>query len=105
MFLLKKAGPFINHYEAECFSNHLTTFAGGFIVLPSPINWSYVFVNADFMRNKIVYLFNILHHFNDFCSIERQKLEKLEVTPSPNNQKSHRYFYQILVFTGQQVNQ
>lgn len=34
----------------------MTTFAGGFIVLPAPINWSYVFANLDFMKNKTVYL-------------------------------------------------
>ncbi|CAF4200745.1 unnamed protein product, partial [Adineta steineri] len=39
-------GPLTNLYETECLSTHLTTFAGGFIVLPAPINWSYVFANA-----------------------------------------------------------
>ncbi|CAF4417841.1 unnamed protein product, partial [Adineta steineri] len=33
-------GPLTNMYETECLSTHLTTFAGGFIVLPAPINWS-----------------------------------------------------------------
>ncbi len=45
-----------NHNENECYSTHLTTFAGGFIVLPSPINWNYVFTNADFNKNKTIYL-------------------------------------------------
>ncbi|CAF4409745.1 unnamed protein product, partial [Adineta steineri] len=49
-------GSLTNHYETECLSTHLTTFAGSFIVLPTPINWSYVFANADFMKNKTVYL-------------------------------------------------
>jgi hypothetical protein len=37
-------------------STHLTTFAGGFLVLPNPINWNYAFANADFLRNKTIYL-------------------------------------------------
>jgi polycystin 1L2 len=45
-----------NYNETECFSTHLTTFAGGFLVLPSPINWNYVFANADFNKNKTIYL-------------------------------------------------
>ena len=43
-------GSLTNHYETECFSTHLTTFAGGFIVLPEPINWNYVFANAGFLQ-------------------------------------------------------
>ncbi|CAF4039861.1 unnamed protein product, partial [Rotaria sordida] len=31
-------GSLTNHYETECFATHLTTFAGGFIVLPAPIS-------------------------------------------------------------------
>ncbi|CAF3707907.1 unnamed protein product [Adineta steineri] len=49
-------GSLTNHYETECLSTHLTSFAGGFIVLPEPINWSYVFANADFSKNKTIYL-------------------------------------------------
>ncbi|CAF4148171.1 unnamed protein product, partial [Adineta steineri] len=49
-------GSLTNHYETECLSTHLTSFAGGFIVLPEPINWSYVFANAGFLKNKTIYL-------------------------------------------------
>ena len=45
-----------NYVETQCFSTHLTKFAGGFSILPSPINWNYVFANADFMKNKTIYL-------------------------------------------------
>jgi hypothetical protein len=53
---LIQVGEKTDDRETQCFSTHLTTFAGGFIVLPKPINWSYVFANADFMKNKTVYL-------------------------------------------------
>ncbi|CAF1341570.1 unnamed protein product [Adineta ricciae] len=49
-------GSRTNHNETECYSNHLTTFAGGFLVLPAPINWDYSFSNTDFLRNKTVYI-------------------------------------------------
>jgi hypothetical protein len=34
----------------------LTTFAGSFVALPAPVNWDYVFANADFLKNKTIYL-------------------------------------------------
>lgn len=49
-------GPSTSHSQTQCFSTHLTTFAGGWVVLPAPINWNYVFANMDFMKNKTIYL-------------------------------------------------
>jgi hypothetical protein len=49
-------GSLTNHEQTQCFSTHLTTFAGGFIVLPAPVNWNYVFANADFAKNKTIYI-------------------------------------------------
>ncbi|CAF1131097.1 unnamed protein product [Adineta steineri] len=103
-------GSLTNHYETECLSTHLTTFASGFIVLPAPINWSYVFANADFMKNKTVYLtmiftsiiYIILMIFARFK--DKKDFEKLGVTPLADNNKSDHYYYQILVFTGQRTN-
>ncbi|CAF3969202.1 unnamed protein product, partial [Adineta steineri] len=100
-------GPLTNHYETQCFSSHLTSFAGGFIILPESINWSYIFANADFMKNKTIYLtvicvsviyiiLIIYAHFKD-----KKDLEKLGVTPLPDNHQSDEYFYQIIIFTGQ----
>ncbi|CAF4112645.1 unnamed protein product, partial [Adineta steineri] len=103
-------GPLTNHYETECLSSHLTSFAGGFIVLPEPINWSYVFANAGFMKNKTIYLtiicmsiaYIILMIFGRYK--DRKDIEKLGVTPLPDNDKSDQYYYQIIVFTGQRAN-
>ncbi|CAF1000565.1 unnamed protein product [Adineta steineri] len=103
-------GSLTNLYKTECLSTHLTTFAGGFIVLPAPINWSYVFANADFMKNKTVYLtmiftsviYIILMIYARFK--DKKDFEKLGVTPLADNNKSDHYYYQILVFTGQRTN-
>lgn len=44
-----------NTTHTHCRSNHLTEFAGGFIVLPDPISFDYAFANASFDRNPIIY--------------------------------------------------
>jgi hypothetical protein len=43
-------GSLTNHNQTQCFSTHLTIFVGRFLVLPSPINWNYVFANAGFNK-------------------------------------------------------
>ncbi len=99
-------GPLTNHYQTQCFSTHLTTFAGGFLVLPEPINWNYVFANAGFMRNITIYLTTICACIIFILLIiyarfkDKKDLEKLGVTPLPDNHKDDQCFYQILVFTG-----
>ncbi len=100
-------GPLTNYDQTHCFSTHLTKFTGGFTALPAPINWNYVFANADFMKNKTVYLtviciaviYIILLIYAQFK--DRKDLEKLGITPLPDNHQSDSYFYQILIFTGQ----
>ncbi|CAF4348069.1 unnamed protein product, partial [Adineta steineri] len=95
-----------NHYKTQCFSTHLTTFAGGFLVLPEPINWNYVFANAGFNKNKTIYLTVICLSIIYFLLIiyarykDKKDIEKLGVTILPDNLKQDQYFYQIIVFTG-----
>ncbi|CAF1470524.1 unnamed protein product [Adineta ricciae] len=99
-------GSKTNHDRSECLSTHLTTFAGGFLVLPAPVNWNYVFANADFNRNKTIYLtvicISILYFLLLFYARHKDKkdMEKLGVTALPDNYKEDQYCYQILVFTG-----
>ncbi|CAF3596750.1 unnamed protein product [Rotaria sp. Silwood1] len=103
-------GSQTNHYQTQCFSTHLTTFAGGFLVLPAPINWNYVFANADFMKNKTVYLTIICIYILYFLLViyarykDKKDIEKLGVTPLSDNDSNNQYFYQILVFTGNRKN-
>ena len=49
-------GPLTNLTHTQCYSTHLTTFAAGFVVLPNPINWNYVFSGCDFAMNKTIQL-------------------------------------------------
>ena len=101
-----RVGPLTNYEQTQCFSTHLTTFAGGFIVLPEPLNWEYVFANADFMQNRTIYLtvicvtviylmLMIYARFQD-----RKDLSKFGITHLADNQLSDEYVYQIVVLTG-----
>ncbi|CAF1090184.1 unnamed protein product [Adineta ricciae] len=91
----------------ECYSTHLTTFTSAFCVLPNPINWNYVFSNAEFMKNKTTYftvicvsvIYLILLIFARYK--DKKDAEKLGVTVLPDNHKLDDYFYEIIVFTGQ----
>ena len=102
-------GSLTNHNETECFSTHLTTFAGGFIVLPSPINWNYVFVNAGFIKNKTIYLtvicicilYILLMIYSRYE--DKKDIEKLGVISLSDNCQEDQYCYQILVFTGHRI--
>ena len=95
-------GPLTNEEITQCFSTHLSTFAGGFAVLPTPINWNYVFANADFLRNQTIYLtvicvsviYILLMIFARYK--DKKDLKKLCMTPLPDNHRSDHYYYQIL---------
>lgn len=50
-----QVGPETNVSLAQCICNHLTTFAGGWVVMPNTIDWNFVFSNADFMKNPTLY--------------------------------------------------
>ncbi|UJR18997.1 hypothetical protein I4U23_022127 [Adineta vaga] len=103
-------GPLTNHNQTQCYSTHLTTFAGGFAILPESVDWNYVFANADFMKNKTIYLtvicvsiiYIILILYSRYY--DKNDVEKLGVTILPDNHKEDDYFYQIIVFTGQRTN-
>ena len=102
-----RVGSKTNVNETECYSSHLTRFAGGFIVLPEPINWNYVFVHADFVRNRTIYLtlicISIIYILLMIYARYKDKkdLEKLGITFLEDNHQSDKYYYQIIVFTGQ----
>ncbi len=95
-----------NHNETECYSTHLTTFAGGFIVLPEPINWNYVFANNNFNKNKTIYLTVIIISIIYLLLIiyarykDKKDLEKLGVTSLDDNHIEDKYSYEIIVLTG-----
>ncbi len=109
-----------NLTHTHCISNHLTTFAGGFIVLPPAIDFNYAWSHASFLDNPIIYStvialvclyialgvwarwmdtkdnkkqgFTVVHTENsDFCLKEKQGGAKY-------------YAYEMIVFTGARPN-
>ena len=90
----------------HCTSNHLTSFAGGLVILPSSINFQFVFDNATFTKNIIVYitiglvtcfyiLFALWSHYMDKQDKKRMNLVFLD-----DNHPKNTYFYELIVFTG-----
>lgn len=41
----------------HCKANHLTSFAGGLLVIPTQINFEYVLVNVSPLKSHFIYLF------------------------------------------------
>jgi hypothetical protein len=100
-----------NSTHTHCSAFHLTEFAGGFVVVPSEINFQSVFANASFMQNPTIYvtcivlvsLFILLAIFM-FHKDRKDKL-KVGVTFLPNRIKNlYNYYYEVIVFTGNRNN-
>ena len=95
----------------QCISEHLTEFAGGFVVLPAEIDFSYVFAHASFAQNPFIYstvivicvfylILAVLCRFYD-------KKDELKVGLTYLNMRYSRrdeYFYEASVFTGSRRN-
>ena len=94
-------------FYTHCKTSHLTSFAGGWVVLPQSIDFNYVFANASFEKNKTIILtvsivlalyvlFAIWGRYMD-----KQDLLKIGVAPLIDNQPGDNYLYEIIVYTGQ----
>ena len=94
----------------HCKSNHLTTFASGFEILPVALDFNYVFANSTFEQNKTIYLtVFILFALYILFSIwgrwmDKQDFLKIGVTPLIDNHPIDDYFYEIVAITGNRVN-
>jgi polycystin 1L2 len=92
--------------HTHCSSNHLTYFAGGLMVMPNQINMQYVFANAAFAKNYTIYLtlivFIILYLFFAIWAIfmDKKDIGKKKIIPLKDNIESDNYFYELIVFTG-----
>lgn len=97
-----------NHRRTQCLSTHLSTFAAGFLVLPTAIDWKYVFANADFNKNRTVYLTIIvvisLYILFMIYSRWQDRKDTEKVLKSKKNKLCSLFLYDILAwcdtFTG-----
>ena len=100
-----------NVTHTHCISNHLTTFAGGFIVLPPAINFNYVWAHASFLQNPVIYstvialvsLFILLGIWSRYMDSKDSQKVGITVLGDLTNKKN-KYIYEILVYTGTRPN-
>lgn len=90
----------------QCFSNHLTQFAGGWITVPSGINFNEVFAHASFLQNITIYMTVLV-----MCTLyvtmlvftlymDRKDKSKNMIKLLPDNESDDVYFYEIIFYTG-----
>ena len=95
-----------NFTIACCLTTHNTEFAGGFVTLPSAIDFNEVFANASFMQNPTIYatiialvgLYTLLAIFSLF--MDRRDRARISFTLLKSTNSSHDFFYEIILFTG-----
>jgi hypothetical protein len=87
----------------------LTSFAGGFIVLPPAIDFNKAFANASFLDNPVIYstvialisiyiLLAVWARWMDVKDSKKQGVTLLGDEICEN--KEEKYAYEIIVFTG-----
>ena len=100
-----------NLTHTHCTSNHLTEFAGGFIVLPNAIDFNNVWANASFLKNPVIYstviaivsLYILLGVWARYMDSKDSQKVGITVLGDVNN-KTNKYAYEIIVFTGNRLN-
>jgi hypothetical protein len=109
-----------NLTHTHCQSNHLTTFAGGFVVLPPSIDFNYVWANASFLQNPVIYstvlaliclyiLMGIWSRWMDMKDDQKQGFtviftENCEFCLDENKIGPKYYAYEMIVYTGSRPN-
>ena len=102
-----------NVTHTHCLSSHLTTFAGGFIVLPTAINFDYVWSHASFAQNPVIYstvitlvsLYVLLGVWAKYMdSMDMQKMGIAVVGAGVLARPETKYIYEMIVFTGSRLN-
>ena len=90
----------------HCSSNHLTSFAGGLVILPNAIYFENVWANASFTQNPIIYSIVIAMICIYFVFLiwtrymDKKDLKKINIIPLFDRMSCTNYFYEILVLTG-----
>ena len=92
--------------QTHCVSSHLTSFAGGLVVVPSQINFEYVWANASFTQNPIIYSTIIVVSclyvlFAVWARVmDKRDSKKMSILPLKDNLMTNEYYYEVIVFTG-----
>ncbi len=91
-------------HSTHCEVSHCTEFAGGFIILPAPINFEEVFANASIDKNPIIYatVFTIIGLYvclAVLCRILDMRDDKKKGVTLMNKNRTEN-LYEVIVFTG-----
>ncbi|ESO89018.1 hypothetical protein LOTGIDRAFT_228960 [Lottia gigantea] len=103
-------GPKTDELVTHCFCNHLTTFAGGWVVVPNTIDWNFVFSNSDFSKNPTLYITEIVIAALYLIAViwarreDKKDIERLGLTPLKDNDPRDKYYYEVCVVTGMRRN-
>ncbi len=87
-------------------SSHCTEFAGGFIVLPSSIDFNSVWANSDFINNPTIYITVIvivaLYMIVSVFCIYKDRLDNQRITFTvvDDNILPKDYLYEMVLLTG-----
>ena len=96
----------------HCQSNHLTTFAGGFIVLPPSIDFNQAFANASFLSNPTIYstvialisIYILLAIWARWMDVKDEEKQGVTLLGDCHTNIEEKYAYEIIVFTGGRLN-
>ncbi|XP_033105246.1 polycystic kidney disease protein 1-like 2 [Anneissia japonica] len=100
-----KVGPETSVSYTQCLCTHLTTFASSFIIPPAPLDFDYIFANADFLDNIAIYVTSIVIYVLFILIFiwarrkDKQDEEMVGMVPLADNEINDRYFYEVTVLT------
>ena len=95
-----------NIKKTHCSSYHLTSFAGGLVVLTTAINFQYHFVNDYITKNPTIYttvivLVCLYFIFTIWAKImDKKDSKKMGIYWLNDNNPNDTYIYELIVFTG-----
>lgn len=103
-----------NQTHTHCQTTHLTTFAGGYIVLPNAIDFNDAFAKASIQQNPTIYatiialvctyvLMSIWARWMDWRDEQKCGITLLGDTAALREERN-KYLYEIIVFTGNRPN-
>jgi len=90
----------------HCMSNHLTAFAGGLVILPSTINFQYIFaehlLSKSLLSILIIIIITCIYILFALWSryMDIQDVKKMNLVACKDNDPNHSYFYEVIIFTG-----
>ncbi|XP_064641904.1 uncharacterized protein LOC135496476 isoform X2 [Lineus longissimus] len=92
--------------KVVCSCNHLTSFAGGWAVVPNKLDFNFIFANLDFAKNPTVYstliVIIILYSIGAIICrrADMKDVQRACVNPMVDNDPDDKYMYEVVVATG-----